>query len=439
MRSTVLIVLAMLATQIPAVTSVELWSENLIWMDVEWIARDGDRLTVTATRRVSVERSTQLDVAPSASNFIRFRYSGASPHTIRADAIARRGRFEVPPVLPGGELLLLLQPSVIRPLFIEVSGPRVLQLPIGNENYLAIQGLSIGTYKATPVYATGFRGDTRTYTIRTGETTDGIVEPDAVGGLTLSAPGEICENAVEFGVATTLSQADIRQPIFRTAVPSCSVDLMGLPTGRLQVFYRLRSGALRTQTLNLIPQTIAKVRLLPFRVTVAGRVTLNGKPVAAAHLTFAMRQRLGPIAPSASAVTDGAGCYSIGLDQPGEHSIQLQSGPGVQSLKTGTFTEGLNQLDWALKGGTVQVLLERWDKRVDAEVVLVGHDITRSARWVGPVAFEALPFGKYELRVHLAGRLRKTLTREIAVDATTPEAKVVVDVEGRLSDQANRV
>lgn len=425
-----MIVLATLVAQAPPVHSLELWSEHPIWMDVESVTSDGNKMTVVDKRRLMVTSSTKLEFVAARNHFIRFRYVGASPHTVSTLTLTTVTRKEVPAVLPGGELFLLVHSSPIRPRFIEVSGARTVRVPVDKNDYVAVHGLPPGEYTVTGVYETGLHGIPRRFQIVTGETTSELLTPDSVGGLELTAPKEICETASAFGIAKS-DPAGIRNPIFVTKLPSCSVELTGIPTGELQAFYRLISGALRTQQFQLDSQQIAKVALQPFRVTVFGRATLNGQPVSGARLIFTRRRQTEPVGPSAWTQTDAAGYFTIGLDRGGEHSIHLQKGFGLQTSKSASFVEGSNELIWALQGGTIHVIIEGWDGGADVEIVLVGQNTTRSARWTDRLAFQGLPFGSYELRVDAGPSPRRTLMRKVTVNPTMPEAKVTVDIARR--------
>lgn len=382
---------------------------------------------MTARRRLTVVGSVKLEVVKSPDSFVRFRYFGASPHTVRSVTLAAAGRSEVPPVLPGGELCLLFAPAVVDAAFIEIVGPRTFAV-VPYQDYAAFRGLTKGQYQITLVYATGLRGATQTYGVSVAETTIARVPVDRVGAIKISAPPEICQDAVEFGIAKTSDAADIRSPIFVTPSPACDMQLLGVPTGTLRMFYRLRSGSLRTQAIELVPQHVVNVSIEPFPVTVSGVATLNGQPITDARVGFASTTDTRITGSTVWTRTDSAGQYHIGLDEDGMHSVLLQKGAALQDVKAVVFVHGANKLSWQLRGGTLRVVLNGWDSKAEAEVVLIGANTARSIQWVGPVSFQALPFGRYELKVEVGPRPKRTFNQTVVIDEATPEATAVVDI-----------
>ncbi|HUF25182.1 MAG TPA: hypothetical protein VMN81_13705 [Vicinamibacterales bacterium] len=436
--------------------AIEIWSEHPIAVEIAWLTIDDEgRETVTAKRRTAIGPPVPLEFVHAAGRYVRFSYEGASPRTYSTGELLTARRLHVPDVLPGGELLLHVPHMTVRPVQLLVNGPRVHAVAFDSALHASLAGVPPGEYRVTPVYEGGLKSDVRTISVRAAETTLAHFPPENVGAARITAAPEVCDSATEVTMdAFVMPKPDPqftvspgRSRILTTREPRCDMTVGGLPPGQLEVFYRREGSDAGSSRFEASAQTLTAVTIAGPPVTVEGRVTLNGKPLAATIVSFAARPVQGQTASpriQANAKTDTQGYYRLALDAPGAYNamiLRARTAPG--QTKQVTLVEGRNFQDIALTGGTIRVELTGWPEGAVVQVRLQGTSegsrsvMVTTLNVKEPQPFEGLSFGEYKLSLVMPGRgaMDRASIMTVPPDAKTvilspasPEATVTFDI-----------
>lgn len=381
-----------------------------------------------------------LEFVHAGDRYVRFFYQGASPRTYSTSDLLKARRLHVPDVLPGGELLLHVPPMTVRPVQLLVGGPRARVIALDSAIHASLAGIPPGEYRVTPVYEGGLRGAVKTASVRTAETTLAYFFPEDVGAARIMAASDVCENATEVAVdAFGLPKTDPkfkglpgRVRILTARQPRCEMTFGGLPPGQLEVFYRREGASARARLFEVSPQTVTAVDISSAPVTIEGRVTLNGKPLAETAVTFLPRQVQGGRAQGspADAKTDALGYYRVSLEAPGSYtSTVLRQRAHIIQSQQFTLVEGRNFHDIVLAGGRITIELTGWPQGAIVRVKLQsasqgsGLNMLTMLRAGKPTSIEGLPFGEYKVSL-MPGR---AVTDQRANKSTVPpDAKTVI-------------
>lgn len=424
-----------------ATRTIEIWSDAPIAVTIEHLTIDSDgRAHMTGDSRLTVGAPLALTYESGEGRYVRFSYEGVSPHTYSTVELGALNRLRLPDALPGGELLLLVPPATVRPVALEIEGPRVQTVHPGGAQYVSLAGLPEGGYRVVPVYEGGIKGRARTYDVQTARSSIAAMPIEAVGTADIVAEAAVCAGATEVLVDMVVPAAGAsrtpppRARVLRSDEPHCELIVAGLPPGTFQVSYRTsRTGTGRT-TFEIAPQAVSRVLVRGPSVTVTGRVTLNGDPIADATLVFLFLGSADlPSGSRSETRSDGAGFYSVTLESAGRYQTSfLPRESGFFSAnEQATFVDGANTFDISLTGGTITVGLEGWDRRTPIDVKLVSSRHHMQWRWQGrPSVFGALSPGDYE--VTLAGPDGTVLgLQTVTLTSARPRQTVRFDLRAR--------
>lgn len=420
-----------------ATRTVEIWSESPVAVRIEHLTIDSQgNAHVTDEQRLSVGAPLALTYASGEQHYVRFSYDGISPHTYAAAELAALKRLRLPDPLPGGELLLVVPPATVRPSAFDIDGPRVQTLHAGGAGHLSLPGLPAGRYRVVPIYDGGIKGRARTYDVRTSRSSIGTIPVEAVGAVRVLAARSVCDVATNVRLSMRLpadppddgtAASPHRAHVATSDAPRCDMAFAGLPPGSFQISYGNTEGTIADAVFDVESQTVTDVSVESPPVRVAGRVTLNGRPMPGVALRFLSR--------SAMKVTrtDGSGYFTVALAAAGTYSIQGSSDEGMLGhMAPAAFVEGSNTLDIALAGGTLSVDLTGWDRRAPVNVTVNGPEGALGTSFrpddsTGRRTFFGLPFGTYTVTL----RPGSARTQTVVLTPSRPEATVKFDLVRR--------
>jgi len=459
------VIVALLASLLAAAEqglprAIEIWSEHPIAVEIAWLTIDEAGVeTVTAKRRTAVGPPVPLAFVHAPDRYVRFSYEGASPRTYSTSELLTAKRLHVPDVLPGGELLLHVPPMTVRPVQLLVTGPRVHAVTFDSAMHASLPGVPPGEYRITPVYEGGIKSAARDVTVRVAATTLAHFPPENVGAARITAAPDVCDTATELTMdAFVMPKADPqfkvspgRARILATREPRCDMTVGGLPPGQLEVFYRSESARAGSALFEASAQTITPVAIAGPPVTVEGRVTLNGTPLANTAVSFALRPAPGQRGQQvrADARTDAQGYYRLALETPGAYTAMLMRAriaPG--HARQVTLGEGRNFHDIALTGGTIRVEVNGRTAGIPVQVRIQSAGasgtpatsmMTSVFTGVGPLPpHEGLAFGTYFVSVGRAvtgrggrgaGGAPPPETKTVVLSTSSPDVTVTFDIK----------
>jgi hypothetical protein len=412
MRLALLVVAAIVTAPQSVTRTIEIWSVDPIAVDIEWITvYETGKAAVTLRRQTAVGPPAPLEFVHGDDRYVRFSYKGASPRTYSTSELIAAKKLHVPDVLPGGELFLVSPAMTVRPIAVEVTGPRVHVLPIERVGHVSLAGIPAGDYRIEPVYEGGLKGEAQTVSITATETTILFMPPENVGQVRITAPAEVCDTATEAGInAWQISRIglEIKSPpqrgrVLSWAQPRCEVTVAGLHPGEFEAYFRRGTSNAGAHNFSIAAQTVTTAAVHTSLVRVEGRVTFNGRPVEGASVRFAMQTRgltHGPPA-NAEARTDASGYYLITLDTPGTYTATTTRARGGMRQTTAVLVAGRNLHDIATTGGTMRFLFTGWDGKTPVIVWVRGEKTERMTTFRPnenvPRVLEELAFGEYRV------------------------------------------
>lgn len=414
------LILAALLTQDLPVRSVQIWSVDPIPVDIEWISIDASgKQTVTSRRKTAVGPPVALDFTHGPDRFVRFSYAGAAPRTFSTAELIAAKKLHVPDVLPGGEMLLFVPPMNVRPVQLLVAGPRAQTVNLTSAPHSSLSGVPPGEYRITPVYEGGLKGAMQTATVKTAATTLALMPAEEVGAVRIVAPEDVCTGATEM-LVNQLVNADvgpmIRTPPNRVRIvsskePRCEMTVGGLKAGAFETLFRREALAMGRSEFDIAPQAVSTAHVAGTHVLVEGRLTMNGRPMREAQLSFltAAGNVGAHMEEAATLKADANGFYSVRLEKPGAYIVRLiRRATFGATPKPVTFTEGRNFHDIALSGGVITLELTGRPPGAAIEVRLQGSNSMMSSTFSAQLnerpSFEGLPFGEYKVAVMLRGQ-----------------------------------
>ena len=451
MRIALIVATAIALTQQPISRAIEIWSVDPIAVDIEWITIDAEgKPTVTARRQTAVGPPAPLEFQHAHDRYVRFSYKGASPRTYSTAELLSSKKLHVPDVLPGGELLLFSPDMAVRPIALEVTGPRVHTVSIDRTRHASLAGLPAGEYKVEPVYEGGLKGQPKIAKVAVAQSTLLFMPPEDVGAVRITAVNDVCGAATEAGinaflipqVAPEIKSPPNRARVFTAKPPRCDMIVAGLRPGDYEAFFRREGAGAGTRNFSVTAQTLARADITGPPVLVDGRVTFNGKPVPGAVVDFLPTLSATELTPvRGETKTDADGYYTIGLDAPGTYRAALRaSRMGMLSSKTVEFAEGRQRHDITMVGGTIRVKVTGWDGRSQIGVATerVVRDGAKSTRSVGysamsksEIVLEGLAFGEYTVGLAIGSRQGPDAAKggqTVILTAARPEVTLTFDV-----------
>ena len=112
---------------------------------------------------------------------------------------------------------------------------------------------------------------------------------------------------------------------------------------------------------------VARVPVIPLQISLAGRITLDGRPLRAATIELMAAE----LKEERQAITDDDGRYSVDFEKAGLYVARVRS-RGIELLGQAreiNVRDGQNYMDWVIAGGTLTIKVEGVD---------------RTAPWLGP-------------------------------------------------------
>lgn len=442
-----LILAAALAQDVP-VRPVQIWSVDPIPVDIEWITIDTNgKQTVTSRRKTAVGPPVALDFTHGPDRFVRFSYAGAAPRTFSTAELIAAKKLHVPDVLPGGELLLFVPPMTVRPVQLLVAGPRAQSVNLTGVLHSSLSGVPAGEYRITPVYEGGLTGAMQTASVKTAATTLALMPAEDVGAARIVAPEDVCTGATEM-LVNQLVSADvgpmIRTPPNRVRIvsskePRCEMTVGGLKPGAFETLFRRESLTMGRGEFDIAPRAVSTAHVAGTHVLVEGRLTMNGRPMREAQLSFlsALGNVGGHMEEVAIVKADANGFYSVRLEKAGAYLVRLMRKATFGAMpKPVTFAEGRNFHDIALTGGVITLELTGWDRGTPIEVRLQGANSMMSSTFSAQLnekpTFEGLPFGEYKVAVTPRRAASRNWSlqdpKTVIISATSPEATLRFDL-----------
>jgi hypothetical protein len=193
---------------------------------------------------------------------------------------------------------------------------------------------------------------------------------------------------------------------------------------------------------------LTPVSLKPDRVTVSGRVTLNGHPLPNVDLGFIAEGR---VAADDLIRTDENGFYELSLPAPGRYDVWFER-DGIAMLgneREVTLSAGANDIDFDLQGATLKLQLKEWTRRAAVEISVkhvwmpkpgkVGNTLRVLPTDALPIVFHGLSYGRYAVQAREHVATDQAGNRAAGATVTLVEAQPETEVELVLTDTVGTV
>jgi hypothetical protein len=427
-------------------TRVQLGDADSVASSLEWSRFDPNQGLVPVALRPINSTKTELLASLEATRIIRILRAGASPFSVTATQL-RTGRVDIPSPVYGGELLVGVQRAAVNPLELELRPSGRLLKPV--DGFASIAGLLPGRYSVRPAYSAGLMGPEVSFEIQPGQTTAISIGPADLGGATITQATESCSaqtslnlNRVESRAGVSKSGIELVPIIKKLSSPNCQWKIEGLRPGMYRAATFQSDQALDSADFEVTSQQFSAVSLEQPKVSVFGRVTLNGEPVQQRTLEFwdTVRMQASPI------VTDDEGEYRIFLRHPGEYLVRARG--WSQSRKVLVRSEE-TRFDWVVDGGVLTVNLSGVTEPTTIEIRRSAPDFLSTQRVPASTTrhvFEGIPFGVFSV---LARNSRASSRSErVELTVNSPEQSIslqlllnraVIAVKGEDGSPAERV
>lgn len=423
--------LGLVPTQVGrAVTVKPAADDNLLEVDLLKVV--GAEVTRLARRQWFANGAPlRLPVAASG-RYLSVRRSGASPVTTKASLFLASAEWSLPDRVGGGELMILPADASVRPEAFDVTSDVGPSLRLSDAKQAVVRGgLLPGNYAVTPVFSGGIKGTPLRASVVTGETTMVAVAQEHVGALAVTIAPDTCAA----GGSLRLMRRDGREKgpvvtrIGEWLEPGrCEWLIAGLSPGSFELAVVSREGSTASAQADVRDQQTTAVTIEKRRVIVTGVATLNGRPLVGETLRFVPRP--GSRADGTSVETDSSGFYRVDLPQAGDYSIAIGTPEWVSGPRA-TFKEGENTQDLALRGGSIVVGVNGWDRETPTVVAVNGptsNNLTIRRGDDLPVAVRGLAFGSYRVSAAQQTGLVSRETKAVTLDEAHPEAKLEIDL-----------
>jgi hypothetical protein len=429
-----------------AVTIDAGWAGADTW--IEWRAWSDRGTAVVARQRLAIGDRLVLPAA-TEKRLLRLHPRGSAPVTVIVPEGAAPVAVRVPPLRPGGELVVhwpahLYQPAAVAAVGADGKEHAVEAGPVAR---FRVAMLPPGAYAVAARYRGGVRGLPIRVLVRDGETTEVFPPPQPEpGALAVAVPADICAaKRLPLRLAVHRLAADDSEmdpePVFEETIarPPCARALEGLAGGAYQVQLE-REGAetVSAWRAEVLPGRKAEVGLTP-SVRVVGRVAFaDDYPAGDLVLRFASGGR------TWTARTDPGGAYVAVLGAPGEYVVSVGAA-GVEAAApfTRAFTAGEQRQDLRLGGIRLAVRVARADGgplREPVEVVVVSPSGRRIVGSHTPAEEEVAEFkgldpGEYSVTARTGSGLTSQGAVVVRLTPQAPQAEAAVVLgrhQGRL-------
>jgi hypothetical protein len=426
------------------------WAGADTW--VEWRALGERGTALIARERLPVGDRIVLAAAAGAPRLLRLHPRGSAPVSILVPEGQEPLTLAVPPLRPGGELLVRWPSHAYLPSALAVVGADAKEqgIPPGTAPGFRAASLAPGGYSVVPRYRGGVRGPRIRVLVRAGETTEVFPaaqpEPGAVGVAVVPevcARGRLPLRLEVHRVSADSAEADPGAVFLETIdQPPCARSLEGLAGGAYQVQLERTGDTAETvaaSRVDVVAGRKAEVTLAP-SVRVVGRVAFpDDHPAADLLLRFTSGGR------SWAARTDLDGRYRAVLGGPGEYTLAVgAAGAAAAASLTRAFEVGEQRQDLRLGDTLLRVRVARADgARLDEAVQLVLTSSTGRRLTAGHVPTEeeaaelkGLEPGEYAITARTASGLTSQAAATARLTPAAPQAEVAIVLErhqGRLA------
>lgn len=411
---------------------------------IEWLRVDDAGLHLVATRQLPMPLGRgAIPVAPLEERVVRLHVAGYSPVTMAGEVLPT-GEPWKPPLVPGGEVVVLVADVAVVPEAFQFSGPSARTVEV-RSRIVSVQGLSEGDYAVTPRYVGGESGPPLSVSVKA-HTSQAMPFPgQPLGAVRVLASAPACGGSL--GVVVAGPSGLLRQP----AVEDCDWMFGGLEPGVYRVTLSGPQGAFIWREILVAPQLVADVVLESVPVNVSGRVELNGKTVSGFVVELQDAERRFPTI-TAPAV---GGFYSADVGQPGNFvaNVRDRRRPIASQERQLTLVPGSNVLDWAIDGGELSLELLNWDRSSEVQVTLThaggAEPLVIAPTDEMPARLVGLALGRYHVSAkqeavqRASGRVMIELTEEerdqtVLLDlGSSPLRLVLRDERGAPVDAGN--
>ena len=216
--------------------------------------------------------------------------------------------------------------------------------------------------------------------------TETPLPPGTGATLVIGAPERLCRADVELLVARTVFAG--RNYVFQTPVtpPACEWVIEDVRPGDYQAVLQMARGDRRVvamSSLEVFAGSTWKLLIAPLAATVEGLITVEGVPVAGAHVEVKQNRAPGW---SWEARTDSSGHYSVTL-MPLEHMcVRVTLPDAINPLSAGRCQDignGTNRQDLDIPGGRIEVTMVPREGPILDTPVLLGLTRPESSISVG--------------------------------------------------------
>lgn len=416
---------------------------------VEWlrfVAPPDIGVHVVARRALGLDKAGHLSVGIRDDRFITFRRPGASPITVRADALASPEGWMLPDAAPGGELVARVSPAPITAIKYHLMGAASAETT-PDRHVAAFRAVPAGAYQLVPEYEGGLQGTRTQVAIEKGESTFVALPEERLGGVHVITDAPLCNAAVTLAISRIRSAprgvSSAETVLTLPASPECVQTIAGLRPGEYQASLSGKDGRLAVQPFEVAAQVLTALSLTADPVRVSGGVTLNGHPLPNVSITF-----VAPAHALTTAVgrTDANGFYDLTLPAPGRFQVWFQR-DGFTMLgneREVTLSAGANSYDWDLHGGTLRVTVKGWARSVPIDIRVVpllmskpgkvGDVVRLLPTGTHPVVFSGLNFGRYAVQASEHQDPPAQRRRLAGATVTIEEGRPETEVELELTD-----
>jgi hypothetical protein len=393
---------------------------------VQWLDLSNDQVRILATRPLP-PHTTSLQVANRANRFVRISRAQSAPVTLAARDIVSSAVANVPTPTAGSEVVIVIKPSVVVPTGFRVTGPETRLVERQDATYVAIRGLVAGSYSVVPTYGslTGFDHQLRT---SPSESTVMFLDPEPVGGVTLSADAASCQPDAALEVwRLDKGRSTTRTRRFASSdVGACRWVVAGLRQGHHEATLRSPRGSGGSQFFDVEPQRMLEVNIPPPNVVVSGVITTGGRPAVARTVRFAPLNGGG----GWQAVSDDSGRYEVWLSREGDYMVFV-GGSELMEQRMAVLKAGENTLDLALgRAAQLTVRIANAASEGPVEVHLSGSpadafmSVKSASSATAEVQWDDVPYGRYTLSAQQAGAVSDVVP--VTLDAN--RSKSIVDL-----------
>jgi hypothetical protein len=371
--------------------------------------------------------------------------------------------WRLPPPARGGELIVQRSGAAVVPqryrLF--TSGTESMH-EHGRGEFMMLRGVPGGSYVLTPIYPGGVPAQVQKLRVEDGQSTFVFVPKEDVGGATVKLHPAVCSEATRIVIrhlsientklpdGAQATRTLIRDAATMQPVPECEPVFGGLGPGEYElVLDKRQTAAIIRRRFEVRSDSLTELVIEPAGTKLAGKVTLNERPLPQAIVEFIPK---GSSKPTAQGATDERGNYLADFDKPGRYyaTLRLRGVPVAGQQREIEVPAGETTFDWAVTGGTVTVRIENvitgggyiglYVNQTDPPVVDGRSGFFHSIRSDDPelakgsLVFRGPTFASYEIRAtqqpaRKGDRTRTSRQLRFTISEREPDVTVTLPLE----------